>query len=77
MATTPSLTIPDSDAAIVLAALEWKYKGRAVGQLLDGNEAAYAALSQSNKYRILMRVVFKELYKDYLTQFPAQELDVT
>lgn len=74
---TPALTLPDSHAPTVLAALEWKFRDHAVGLFFDGDQAAYAALSQANKYRALMRVFFKELYADYVKAFPADELDVT
>lgn len=77
MAQTPQLTIPDADAPVVLAALEWKYRNKAVGRFFDGDQAAYAALSTTNKYRALMRILFKELHAEYLKANPPSELDVT
>lgn len=74
---TPALTIPDGVAPVVLAALEWKFRNQAVGKFFDGDQAAYEALSQANKYRACMRIFFKEIYAEYQTHFPAAELDVT
>lgn len=75
---TPVITIPDSKAGEVLAALEWRYKVGAM-DLLGVDTAGYDALTNANKYRACMRVLFKELHRDYVKANPPApgELDVT
>ena len=78
MAKTPELTIPDDKAAVVLAALEWKYKAGAL-DLLGLDTAGYAALTNAEQYTACMRVLFKELHREYVKANPPApgELDVT
>jgi len=82
MAVIPSITVPNPDAADVLAALERQYRSHAINFFFTGDPAGYDALTGPQQARECIKAALRILTRNYRRELAEQavtvaEVDVT
>lgn len=76
MATIPTITVPNTDAADVLSALERQYKPHAINFFSAGDPTGYNALTGPQQARECIKAALRILTRNYRRELAEQAVTV-